>query len=205
MSIFSFSIAGLRRPKRVDGGARGGPCAWLRRLLVFYKEKKNVTPQCSAAYRGRHGKPKEIPIAGRAVRQATRSNRAPGRRSGPSTNKKNSTTTICDQHRLCKTKKNKNGAQKKKISGGRTPQDGNAIQEQNWDRERSPRRQQHQQKKMARDAAADGFRGATKEQKKTPNALRRAEAGDTQRTREVPEERPSSVSRWLPMCPLRPC
>lgn len=59
-------------------------------------------------------------------------------------------------------------------------------------------------KKMARDAAVEGFRGATKEQKRTPTAPHWAEAGITQRTREVPEEWPSSVSRWLPMCPLRP-
>lgn len=42
--------------------------------------------------------------------------RAPGQRNVPSTNnKKKNTTTICDQHRLCKTKNKKRSADGKNI------------------------------------------------------------------------------------------
>lgn len=78
---------------------------------------------------------------------------------------------------------------KNKTGTEREAQDVNNINKKKWHEMQPP---------MASEAPQ-------RSKKKTPNALRRAEAGDTQRTREVPEERPSSVSRWLPMCPLRPC
>lgn len=107
-----------------------------RRSLVFYK-KKNVTPPCSAADRGRHSNTKEIPIAGRAVRQATRiGNGRPDSATSQAQTKK-TTRQPSAINTDCAKQETKKEAQKEKISGGRTPQDGTPSTNKNWDREKA--------------------------------------------------------------------
>lgn len=114
--------------------------------LSSIRKKRNVTPQCSAAYRSRHSKTKDSHR--RESRETSYKKwEQDARKALPRKHTQKTTRQPSAINTGCAKQKNKNGVQKKKISGDRTPQDGNTIQEQNWDRENSPRRQEQKRKR----------------------------------------------------------